>query len=253
MRANVRAFVQLAAEALELGGPVYEFGAYQVEGQEPIADLRPFFAGQAYVGCDLRPGPGVDRLEDLAALSLSDGSASTIICVETLEHVFEARRGVEEMMRVLAPGGTLLVAAPLDFRIHDYPGDYWRLTPSCLERLLAPLEATLVGWQGVDRFPHTVFGIGCKAPARPNIAAGLNRFMEAYQRWLTLSASEVPWPRRMKNWLSGIAGSKGDRRRDREYYQVRFAMELPAARQRKHDLLGLSQADSGTGARLDLS
>src|SRR5208337_314921 len=53
-------------------------------------------SGQVYVGCDMRPGPGVDRVEDVSASNLPDGSAGTVLCIETFEHVFEVRRAFDE-------------------------------------------------------------------------------------------------------------------------------------------------------------
>jgi SAM-dependent methyltransferase len=252
MRDNVRAFVRLAAESFELRGPVYEFGSFQVDGQESEADLRPFFRGQEYIGCDLRFGPGVDRIEDLANLSLADETAQTIVCVETLEHVFEARKAVEEMVRVLQPGGAMVVAAPLDFHIHDHPSDYWRLTPSCLERLLSPLDAVLVGWQGSDKFPHTVFAIGCKAPVGASFVRGASRFIENFQHYAAASAAAEKWPRRLKRWAAQWLSSKSEHYRRRDYFQVRFAFHLPVGRHWKQELLHLPHADANTGARLDL-
>src|SRR5512145_2648422 len=121
MRPNVRAFAEAAVAAYGPQGPVYEFGAYQVAGQEAINNLRGLFPQTEYVGCDLRFGPGVDRIEDLAGLSLADATAGTILCLDTLEHVFEVRRAVSEMIRVLRPGGLLIVSVPLDFHIHEHP------------------------------------------------------------------------------------------------------------------------------------
>ena len=94
MRPNVRAFAEAAVAAFAPRGPVYEFGSYQVPGQEAISNLRGLFPDVPYIGCDLRPGPGVDRIEDLARLSVADGAAGTILCLDTLEHVFEVRRAV---------------------------------------------------------------------------------------------------------------------------------------------------------------
>lgn len=227
MRDNVRAFVEIAAAAFDLAGPIYEFGAYRVKGQEQSANLRDLFPGRMYVGCDMRPGLGVDRIEDLASLSLPDGCARTIICVETLEHVFEARRAADEMIRVLAPGGVLLVSTPMDFRVHDYPSDYWRLTPSCLARLLAPLEATFIGSQGVENHPHTVFGIGCKTPVGGTFSRGVGRFAEAFPAWLSRQQAGVGWKRRLKNAVTGVVRSKGERTRIREHYRCRFALNMP--------------------------
>lgn len=249
MRANVRAFVALAAEVFSLRGPVYEFGAYLVAGQEEDADLRSLFPGRDYVGCDVRAGPGVDRVEDLAQLSLPSESVPTVLCVDTLEHVFEIERAVRELRRVLAPGGTLLVAVPFDFHVHHYPDDYWRLTPSCLARLLEPLDASLVGWQGVESRPHTVLGMGFKQPLVGDLAAKAQRFMAAYESWLQQAAKARPWAEKTRRLLLGWLRSKGERRRWREEYSVSFALRLPVVHSAGASLLALHPRQS-VGSRL---
>jgi hypothetical protein len=132
------------------------------------------------------------------------------------------------MIRILAPGGMLLVSVPMDFRIHDYPSDYWRLTPACLARLLAPLDATLVGSQGVESYPHTVLGIGCKTPVSSRFARGANRLMEGYRAWLDDQQQQLPWTTRLKHWTIGRLRSKGERRRLAQYHDARFALQMPA-------------------------
>jgi SAM-dependent methyltransferase len=253
MRDNVRAFVRLAAEAFDLGGPVYEFGSYLVDDQADRADLRPLFPGRQYVGCDMRPGPGVDRVEDLGGLKLADATARTVLCVDTLEHVFEARRAADEMIRVLAPGGALLITAPMDFRIHDYPGDYWRLTPSCIQRLLSPLPATIVGWQGVESYPHTVFGIGFKGPVSANVIRQAGQFVDAFQAWLDVTADSIPWPKKLRSWMTHLFVSKGDRRRQREQHRAHFALDLPANRDWNGSPLETTASSKRSGARMDQS
>lgn len=252
MRENVRAFVELAAESFALEGPVYEFGSYQVEGQGIFADLRHCFRGRRYIGCDMRPGPGVDRVEDLAQLSLADGTAETIVCVDTLEHVFEARRAVEEMIRVLAPGGVLLIAAPLDFYLHNYPEDYWRLSPTCVDRLLSPLAATIVGSQGVESYPHTVFGIGCKAPVPARFVAGVNDFVTRFQTRLVADAAQATWQRRWKKLATRWLRSKGERRRERHFSDARFTLQMPSHVAGDVAQWVLPSSSQKTGTRLDL-
>lgn len=253
MRDNVRAFVELASETLVPRGPIYEFGSYLVEGQEELANLRPLFPGQQYIGCDLRPGPGVNRVEDLAALSLADESAQTIICVETLEHVFEARRAMEEMVRVLAPGGVMLIAAPLDFQIHDHPSDYWRLTPSCMTRLLSPLDATLVGWQGSARFPHTVFGVAAKGPVPTSFVRGAGQLVQRMQQWAAQATRDEHWQRRLKRWAASWLLNRSEHARRRDYFQIEFVLDLPRGYDWRHELLEMAHADEHTGSRIDLS
>jgi SAM-dependent methyltransferase len=232
MREHVRAFVAIAARALQLRGPVYEFGSFLVAGQEALADLRPLFPGEAFVGCDLRAGRGVDRVEDLSFLSIADAAAQTIVCVETLEHVFEARRAVGEMLRVLAPGGAILLAAPLDFHIHGHPSDYWRLTPHCIERLLAPLAARLVGWQGAEDFPHTVYGIGMKAPISDRFAVATDEFVRSFQAELAAFRARRRWQHKLKESVGLRFRGRGQRRRVRDYHTAQFVLSMepiPAA------------------------
>jgi hypothetical protein len=132
------------------------------------------------------------------------------------------------MLRVLAPGGVIVVTTPFDFRLHDYPSDYWRLTPACMARLFAPLDAAVVGWQGIESDPHTVFAIGCKQPVVDNFVAGVGRFMDAFQRWLGEQDRAVPWTTKLKQRTIGLLRSKGERRRQSEFFDVGYTLRLPA-------------------------
>ena len=68
MRDHNKAFCSLVAQTLECPGPVFEFGSYQVVGQEGYANLRGLFPGKSYVGCDMRLGPGVEDEKEIREL-----------------------------------------------------------------------------------------------------------------------------------------------------------------------------------------
>jgi SAM-dependent methyltransferase len=226
MRDHNKAFCTLVAETLECPGPVFEFGSYQVDGQEGYANLRGLFAAKSYVGCDMRPGPGVDRLEDVTAISLPDGSAGTVLCIETLEHVFAVSKAFDEVFRLLRPGGIFVVTSPLNFRIHGYPDDYWRLTPSCLRRHLEPYGARLSGFQGYHAFPHTVMGVGIKAPVPFDCASRLERLAATYHAWLERTEASLPLGERFHRRASMIYRSKGERLQLAAYYAADFQIDL---------------------------
>ena len=114
---------------------------------------------------------------------LPDGSAGTVLCIETFEHVFEVRRAFDEVFRILQPGGVFVITSPLNFRIHGYPDDYWRITPSCLRRMLEPYAARVSGYQGYQAFPHTVMGVGIKSPIAKDCAARASKLVSAYVAW----------------------------------------------------------------------
>ena len=162
MRPAVREFVRIVAATLPVYEPVYEFGSFRVEGQEELADLRPLFPGKSYIGCDMRAGPGVDRLLNLHNIDLPHHSAGTVLCLDTLEHVEYCHQAMSEIHRILVPGGICVISSVMAFPIHEYPYDYWRFTPSGFESLLRSFESRYVGHIGDARFPHTVLGVGVK-------------------------------------------------------------------------------------------
>jgi SAM-dependent methyltransferase len=165
MRPAVLEFARDVAAGFPLAEPLVELGARAAEGQEGIADLRRIFGAEQHIGCDIQEGPGVDRIEDIHALTFADESVGTVICLETLEHVADPLRAVEEMHRVLKPGGVLAISSLMFFPIHAHPWDFWRFTPEGFELLLRPFESKLVVAQGWDLMPEGVFGIGVKGPA----------------------------------------------------------------------------------------
>lgn len=63
-------------------------------------------------------------------LPFADGTFETIICFNTLEHIYDPVAVLAEMFRVLRPGGQVHVTVPFMFRIHGHPDDYLRATPS---------------------------------------------------------------------------------------------------------------------------
>ena len=157
-----RALVASAVEVFRPPGPVVEIGSLQVDADESV-NLRPLFPGRQYVGCDMRPGPGVDRVERLEALSFPDGYAGTVLCLNVIEHAWDFRKGVEEIVRVTAPGGLALMTTAFAIRVHGYPEDYWRFTPRAMERLFEAFPSHLYGWQSHEKDPHLVLALGLKA------------------------------------------------------------------------------------------
>lgn len=64
-----------------------------------------------YVTADLNP-EGVDRKENIEALTLADNEWDLIICSHVLEHV-DHKKAMSELLRVLKPGGRLLALFPI--------------------------------------------------------------------------------------------------------------------------------------------
>ena len=133
-RQGIDAF--LRGELRGAHGTVLDLGA----GLRPFAQLLP---GRT-IALDHRPRPDVDLIGDAHRLPLRDATVDAIVCTEVFEHLLDPPTAASEMIRVLKPGGRLVLTTRFCFPLHDRPADYWRFTPYTLRRLFAPLEPTVV-------------------------------------------------------------------------------------------------------------
>ena len=178
MRQNIKDFANIVSTILPIIEPIYEFGSFQVLEQIGFADLRPLFPNKEYIGCDMREGPGVDKILNLHAIDLPYESVGVVLCFDTIEHVEFPRKALEEIHRILMPNGIAVISSVMNFPIHDYPHDYWRFTPEAFKSILRPFSSSFVGFQGSKHFPHTVVGIGFKGDRPP-----LTEFTTKYDKW----------------------------------------------------------------------
>jgi SAM-dependent methyltransferase len=77
---------------------------------EPVLRGLP---GLERVTADLDPGAAELAL-DITALDLPDESFDALLCSHVLEHVDDDRAAMDELFRVLRPGGWALILVPLD-------------------------------------------------------------------------------------------------------------------------------------------
>ncbi|OGY50097.1 MAG: hypothetical protein A3J59_04750 [Candidatus Buchananbacteria bacterium RIFCSPHIGHO2_02_FULL_56_16] len=80
-----------------------------------------------------------DIVGDIHHLPLADDSTDAIICLAVLEHVENPLVAVQEIRRVLKPGGRCLLYVPFLYYYHAEPGyyrDYWRFSHDALKLLL---------------------------------------------------------------------------------------------------------------------
>jgi SAM-dependent methyltransferase len=134
-RTAVRRFAAVTAASLPEGARVLDAGA----GEGPYREL---FRHVRYVALDDRRGDrrwdygGLDVVGDLLRMPLRAGSVDAVLCTETLEHLTDPGPFLCEVARVLRRGGRLHLTAPLQFREHQEPHDYFRFTRHGVRLLL---------------------------------------------------------------------------------------------------------------------
>jgi SAM-dependent methyltransferase len=80
------------------------------------------------INVDLFQFKNVDIVSDIMDLPFQDGSIDLIIVESLLEHVQDSRSAVEEMRRVLKPGGHVYALVPFLYPFHSSPNDFHRWT-----------------------------------------------------------------------------------------------------------------------------
>jgi len=87
---------------------------------------------EAYVGLDWPgklDGAMADIIGDAMQLPFRDLAFDTVLATEVLEHLPMPELFLQEVARVLADDGTLIVTVPFMEPLHEEPRDYYRFTP----------------------------------------------------------------------------------------------------------------------------
>ena len=94
--------------------------------------LSPYLKKQSnidYVSCDIDPKqfPGSIKV-DITRIQFIDSSFDAVICIHVLEHIQDDKKAIDELYRIIKPGGWALIVIPvygdttLEIRDLDYNG-----------------------------------------------------------------------------------------------------------------------------------
>ena len=131
---QIEAFVH-SVDSSPPGAVVLDAGA----GESRFAACLPH---QLYVAIDSRVGEAgwdyskIDVCADLTAIPIASNRVDTALNTQVLEHVKDPAAVLEEICRVLKPGGRLYLTAPQGWHEHQQPCDYFRFTRYSLRLLL---------------------------------------------------------------------------------------------------------------------
>jgi SAM-dependent methyltransferase len=117
---------------LGLTGRVLDFGGGSIinySDEIPSwadADCK-FTYESANIDVDTKP---TFLIKEDGKIPVEDNSFDTVLSLNTFEHIFDLATPLNEIYRVLKPGGKLFFTVPFIFRVHGHPDDYIRGTPS---------------------------------------------------------------------------------------------------------------------------
>jgi len=88
-----------------------------------------------YFRLDIEKTAKPDILCDIHQIKWKSNFFDTIIATEVLEHLYEPQKAVNEIHRILKPGGTCILSTRFIYPYHPDPKDYYRFTQDSLNYL----------------------------------------------------------------------------------------------------------------------
>jgi SAM-dependent methyltransferase len=84
---------------------------------------------------DLVPSDGVTVVDVQERLPFEDNSFDMVLAFHLFEHVYDYHTSVNEIFRILKPGGKFIISMPFMHKYHADPDDYYRFTDSAIVRI----------------------------------------------------------------------------------------------------------------------
>ena len=168
-----------------------------------------------YIGMDIEnPIYQKDAKPDLfwdgKIIPLDDNSVDTVMATELFEHLPDIQLVLNEISRVLKPGGMLFFTVPFLWPLHDVPHDEYRYTPFSLERHLKTagfLDVSIKALGGWNASLAQMIGLwlkrsGLQKEQKDVFASGLFNFYK-----YLLKTDEIPQTFNSQFMTPGFAGT----------------------------------------------
>jgi SAM-dependent methyltransferase len=105
----------------------------------PGGNYHFFGVGNVYETLDYLERLKPTYVQDIQETTLSSEFFDLVICSQTLEHVFNPIKAINEIFRITKKGGYAILDCPFTYPYHPSHGynDYWRMTPAALKESAA--------------------------------------------------------------------------------------------------------------------
>lgn len=115
---------------------VVDYGGRKFDNHDSYYSLLKDFPTANYISVDLEAGEGVDViLTDPYNSPFESNSIDIIVTGQMFEHCEFFWLTIQDMARIIKPGGYILAITPSTGPVHRYPVDCWRFYPDAYAAL----------------------------------------------------------------------------------------------------------------------
>ena len=112
-------------------------------------DFADIFTGRKYYSLDIVPYAEVDLVADLGSENpFKNEVFDAVVLMNVLEHVYECRKLLKSISRVVAKGGQVIFTVPFLLKVHQAPFDFARYTPYFIEKMAEEAGMQVESLQG---------------------------------------------------------------------------------------------------------
>lgn len=147
---SLRRYIKRVSKLVEAEKSIVDIGAGECQ-------YKQFFSHANYVSTDLcvstdhhKYSDGIDYVCPADNQPFENQSFDFVLCTQVLEHVRKPEKVIQEISRILKPGGLLFLTVPQSWEEHEQPYDYYRFTQFALLALAEDnhLEVVEINPQG---------------------------------------------------------------------------------------------------------
>lgn len=132
---SLRRYIRKVSRRVGKNQTIVDIGAGECQ-------YKSFFSHATYVSTDWcgtsehhKYSEGIDYICPGDQLPFEDQSYDFALCTQVLEHVRKPAAVLQEISRILKPGGQLFLTVPQSWEEHEQPYDYYRFTQFALRDL----------------------------------------------------------------------------------------------------------------------